>query len=48
MPLSKTLRPLLSAYTCADPEGRTGGPDLPLPQKSKNIGFLSNIGPDPL
>ena len=32
---------------CADPEGRTGGPD-PYPLKNhKNIGFLSNTGPDP-
>ena len=26
--------------------GGTGGPDAP--EKSQNIGFLSNIGPDPL
>ena len=26
-----------------DPEGRTGGPE-----KSENIGFLSNTGSDPL
>ena len=31
---------------CVDPEGVTGGPD-PL-KTHKNIGFLSNIGPDPL
>ena len=30
----------------ADPEGG-GGPDLPL-KNHKNIGFLSNTGPDPL
>ena len=29
---------------CADPEGGTGGPP---PEKSQNIGFLSNIGLDP-
>ena len=35
--------------SCADPEGRTGGPDPPPPLKNhKNIGFLSNTGPDPL
>ena len=32
--------------SCADPEGGTGGPDPP--ENHKNIGFLSNIGPDPL
>ena len=31
----------------ADPEGGTGGPDPPL-KNHKNIGFLSNTGPDPL
>ena len=36
--------------TCADPEGGgTGGPDPPPPLKNhKNIGSLSNTGPDPL
>ena len=37
--------------TCADPEGVTRGPDPtpPPPLKNhKNIGFLSNSGPDPL
>ena len=34
--------------TWADPEGvGTGGPDRPL-KNHKNIGFLSNSGPDPL
>ena len=35
-------------FSCADPEGGggAGGPD-PL-ENYKNIGFLSNIGPDPL
>ena len=34
----------------ADPEGRTGGPYTPPPllQNLKNLGFLSNTGPDPL
>ena len=35
--------------SCADPEGagyRGSGP--PLKNKKKNIGFLSNAGPDPL
>ena len=36
-----------SKIACADPEGRTGGPDPPL-QFHKNIGFLSNTGLDPL
>ena len=31
--------------SCADPEIGTGGPDL---KNQKNIGFLSNTGPDPL
>ena len=32
--------------TCADPEGGgEGGPEPP--EQSQNIGFLSNIGPDP-
>ena len=35
---------------CTDPEVGTGGPDTapPTPEKSQNIGFLSNTGPDPL
>ena len=33
--------------TCADPEGETGGPDPPW-KIIKNIGFLSNSGPDSL
>ena len=32
---------------CAESEGGTGGPDSPLKNR-KNIGFLSNSGPDPL
>ena len=32
--------------TCADPEGRTGGPDYP--ENHKAIVFLSNTGRDPL
>ena len=33
-----------------DPEGGQGGPDPPPPplKNHKNIGFLSNTGPDPL
>ena len=35
--------------TCADQEEETGGPDPPPPLENyKNIGFLSNTGPDPL
>ena len=36
--------------TCVDPEGGggTAGPDPPLPENHKNIGFLSETGPDPL
>ena len=34
--------------TCADPAGEHGAPTPPPPLKNhKNIGFLSNIGPDP-
>ena len=36
-----------SAFACADPEG-TRGPDSPPLKNYKNIGFLSNSGPDPL
>ena len=32
----------------ADPEGGTGGPDPHPWNNHKNIGFLSNNGPDPL
>ena len=32
---------------CANPDGGTGGPTSPL-ENHKNIGFLSNTGPDPL
>ena len=41
-------------WACADPEGGTGGPDpppptpLPHPEKSQNLGFSSNTGPDTL
>ena len=37
---------LISGVTCADPEG-AGGPEPSL-INHKNIGFLSNTGPDPL
>ena len=33
---------------CADPEGGNRGPDPPPLKNHKNIGFLSNTGPDPL
>ena len=33
---------------CADPERGTGVPDPPPLRTHKNIGFLSNTGPDPL
>ena len=32
----------------ADPERGRGGGSGPKPEKSQNIEFLSNIGPDPL
>ena len=35
-------------FPCADPEGGGGGAGGPDPLKIKNIGFLSNTGPDPL
>ena len=34
--------------TCEDPEGGARVPDPPPPEKSQNIGFSSNTGPDPL
>ena len=34
------------SHPCAHPEGGTGGPDPP--EKSQNIGFLSNTDPDSL
>ena len=34
-------------WTCADPEGRTGGSGPP-PEKSQNIRFLINTGLDSL
>ena len=33
--------------TCADSERGTGGQNLP-PERSQNIGIISNTGPDPL
>ena len=41
--------PAILSVSCADPEGRGGGngPGPPL-KNHKNIGFLSNTGPDPL
>ena len=35
------------AHACADPEGGGQGVRTPL-KNNKNIGFLSNTGPDPL
>ena len=45
----KRLSVMLNVLSCADPEGGggAGGPDPP-PEKSQNIGFSSNTGPDPL
>ena len=40
--------PTIKAKSCADPEGGTGIPDPPPLENYKNIGFLSNTGPDPL
>ena len=37
----------INGYTCADPEGGTGGRNPPPLKNKKNIGFLSNIGPNP-
>ena len=35
-------------WACADPEGvRTRGPDPAPLENNKNIGFVSNTGPDP-
>ena len=36
------------AGSCADPEGGDRGPGPPLLENNKNIGLLSNTGPDPL
>ena len=38
---------MICQKACVDPEG-TGGPDRPTLKNHKNIGFLSNTGPDPL
>ena len=35
-------------YLCADPEGGQGFRTPPPPEKSQNIGFLSNTGQDDL
>ena len=35
-------------HPCADPEGGGGHGVLTPPKNHKNIGFLSNTGPDPL
>ena len=35
-------------FSWADPEGGTGGLDSPPLKNHKNVGFLSNTGPDPL
>ena len=41
------LNSVVNGMTCADPEGGgAGGPDPT--ENHKNIGFLSNSGPDPL
>ena len=42
------LYTLLNAASCVDPEGGGGAGGLDPPEKSQNIGFLSNTGPDPL
>ena len=44
-----SLSPYSCLRLCADPERGTGGPDPPPPplMNHKNIGFLSNSGPDP-
>ena len=39
---------ILLAFTCADPEGGTGGLHPPPEKSQKYKGFLSNTGPDPL
>ena len=36
----------LNDNACADPEGGQGFQTPPLPEKSQNIGFLSNTGRD--
>ena len=39
---------IIDLYICADPEGGKGGLGIPPLKNYKNIGFLSNTGPDPL
>ena len=49
--LQTTVEPLtdkVTPFARADPEGGTGGPADPSLKNHKNIGFLSNSGPDPL
>ena len=36
------------SVSCMDPEGETGGLDLPFLKNHKKLGFLRNTGPDPL
>ena len=46
---SKLFAIVIKAEACVDPEGGGGGTWAPDPLKNhKNIGFPSNIGPDPL
>ena len=45
--VSLSFRYLRNAISCADPEGDRGSKPPPL-KNHKNIGFLSNTGPDPL
>ena len=45
--VSLSFRYLRNAISCADPEGDMGSEPPPL-KNHKNIGFLSNTGPDPL
>ena len=44
--LGLKLQLFYRGYTCTDPEGGQGVRTTP--EKSQNIGFLSNAGPDPL
>ena len=41
-------RSFILKYACADPEGGQGVRTPPPPENHKDIGFLSNTGPDPI
>ena len=47
--LGQTENNIFKQMSCANPEGGGGGQGvLTTPEKSQNVEFLSNTGPDPL